>query len=113
MKDDLLYIGHMLDSARKAQSFIHDQSREDYDQDEPLRLALAHLLQIIGEAARRVSESFWIAHPEIPWQAIIGMRHKVVHDYLYVDEDIVWKTATEDLPLLISELAKLVPPDAE
>ena len=51
-------------------------------------LALAHLVQVIGEAARRVSPEFCDAHPEIPWKAIVGMRHKVVHDYMDVDEDI-------------------------
>lgn len=109
--DDLVYAGHMLDSARKAQQLVTGKSEADYDADEVLRLALTHLLQIIGEAARHTSAEFQVAHPELPWSAIIGMRHKVVHDYMNVDEDVVWQTVMGDLPDLILSLAAMVPPD--
>ena len=99
---DLVYVGHMLDMARKAVAKTHDLSRGEYDADENLRLALIHLVQVIGEAARQVSREFSERHPEIPWADIIGMRHKVVHDYLGVDEDIVWQVVTEDLPKLVA-----------
>lgn len=82
--------------SRKVASKIAGVRREKLDEDENLRLALAHLLQTIGEAARRVSREFQEAHPEIPWGGIVGMRHKVVHDYMDVDEDVVWKTSVED-----------------
>src|SRR5207342_1542547 len=97
---DLVYVGHMLDMARKAVNKTQGLSREAYDADETLRLALIHLIQVIGEAARQVSGPFAERHPEIPWSDIIGMRHKVVHDYLGVDEDIVWQVVSEDLPNL-------------
>lgn len=111
--DDLTYVGHMLDIARKAIGKVQGKTRKDFDEDENLRLALAHLLQTIGEAARQVSQPFQAAHPSAPWKAIIGMRHKVVHDYLNVDEDVVWRTVTQELPPLIAELEKLVPPPAD
>jgi uncharacterized protein with HEPN domain len=57
-----------------------------------------------------VSREFAAAHPEIPWEDIVGMRHKVVHDYLGVDEDIVWEVVTEDLSKLVETLNPLVPP---
>jgi uncharacterized protein with HEPN domain len=98
---DLVYVGHMLDMARKAVGKTQSISREAYDADENLRFALIHLVQIIGEAARQVSEEFCVSHPQIRWADIIGMRHKVVHDYLGVDEDIVWQVVREDLPTLI------------
>lgn len=110
-KDDLVFLGHMLDTARKALDKIQGKNRSDYDADENLRLALAHLIQIIGEAARRVSPEWHTAHPEIPWSEIIGMRHKVVHDYLNVDEDIVWEVVTSDLSRLVAALERIVPPD--
>ena len=72
-------------------------------------LALIHLVQVIGEAARQVSRDFTVTHPEVPWENIIGMRHKVVHDYLGVDEDIVWQVVTGDLPKLVESLEPLVP----
>jgi len=110
LKDDELYLGHMLDTARRALGLVEGKTRADYDSSEELRLALTHLLQVIGEAARRVSQEFRDAHPGIPWHAIVGMRHKVVHDYMSVDEDIVWRTVTEELEELVARLVPLLAP---
>lgn len=107
-RDDRVYIEHMIDTANKAMSFVAGLSREDFDNNEQLKLAVTHLLQIIGEAARRVSLDFRESHPEIPWKAIVGMRNKVVHDYLNVDEDIVWDTVKQDLTPLILKLTRLL-----
>jgi len=109
--DDWVYVGQMLDMARKAQDAIEGKDRAAYDADEMLRLALTHLVQVVGEAARHVSVQFRDAHPEIPWSAIVGMRHKVVHDYMSVDEDVVWETVTGDLPDLIRLLETIAPPE--
>ena len=107
-RDERVYIQHMVDNSNKAISFVKDISREDFDRDEKLRLALTHLLQVIGEAARRVSPEFRDKNPQIPWKEIVGMRSKVVHDYLNVDEDIVWQTIKNDLPPLVLELEKIL-----
>ncbi|CDM67176.1 HepT-like ribonuclease domain-containing protein [Pyrinomonas methylaliphatogenes] len=107
-KDDLIYIGHMLDMAREARNLVEGRERADYDQDKALRYALAHLLQIIGEAARHVSPEMRARHAHIPWRAITGMRHKIVHDYMFVDEDIVWKTVTEELAPLVADLERII-----
>jgi uncharacterized protein with HEPN domain len=107
---DPVYVGHMLDMARKAVAKTEGVNRDVYERDENLRLALTHLVQVIGEAARRVSREFCDEHPEIPWQEIVGMRHKVVHDYLGVDEDIVWQVVTEDLPPMIASLEAILKP---
>jgi len=66
---------------------------------------------VIGEAARRVSSQFRERHPQIPWDAIAGMRSKIVHDYMNVDEDIVWDSVTQELQPLIEDLKKIVPPE--
>jgi uncharacterized protein with HEPN domain len=66
-----------------------------------------HLIQTIGEAARQMSREFCNNHPDVRWADIIGMRHKVVHDCLGVDDDIVWQVATEDLPKLLTSLEAL------
>jgi len=107
-KDDMVYVGHMLDMAQKATAKVQGKERSEYDQDENLRLALVHLVQVIGEAASRVSARFRQAHPEIPWRSIIGIRHKVVPDYLEVDYDIVWGVVTVDLPALVVQLENIV-----
>jgi uncharacterized protein with HEPN domain len=109
-KDDLVYVGHMLDAARLIAAKVSGKSRAEFDADENLRLALAHLIQTMGEAARRVSSPFQQAHPHVPWRKIIGMRHKVVHDYLHVDYDIVWNVATV-MPPLVAQLEEIVPPE--
>jgi uncharacterized protein with HEPN domain len=112
-KDDALYLGHMRDTAAKAASKVCMLDRSQYDADENLRLAVAHLIQIVGEAARRVSDATRQAHPEIPWDEIIGMRHKVVHDYFGVDWDLVWDVATTDLPPLVDAMDVFVPREEE
>ena len=101
----------MFDAATKAVEKVAGIGRSKFDRDETLRLVLTYLLQIIGEAARRVSVKFQDGHPEIPWKAIIGMRHKVVHDYLHVNYDIVWTVATVNLPPLLAELERISPPE--
>jgi uncharacterized protein with HEPN domain len=108
-KDDLVYVGHMLDKAQEALSLVKENARQDYDRDTVLRLALTHLIQVIGEAARRVSSTFRERYPQIPWDAIAGMRNKIVHDYMDVDEDIVWDSVVHELPLLVDELKRIVP----
>lgn len=103
-RDDAVYVGHMLENAHKAIEKVERKSRADFDADENLRLALAYLIQIIGEAVNRVSPAFRETHSEVPWSEIIGMRHKIVHDYLGVDYDIVWAVVTADLPHLAGTL---------
>ncbi len=106
-KDDLVYVGHMLDTAESAVQKLDGRTRDEFESDETLRLALTHLIQTMGEAARHVSMNFQGRHVHIPWSNIIGMRHKVVHDYLHVDYDLVWDVVTHELPLLIESLRKL------
>ncbi len=110
-KDDLVYVGHMLDMSLQAREILITKDREDYDNEIVLRLALTHLVQVIGEAAQQVSKEFQDLHPQVPWREIIGMRHRIVHDYLNVDEDVVWEVVQKDLPELVPILEGIVPPD--
>lgn len=104
--DDRLYFAHMLDAARKAVERVRDMTREEYNRNEDLRIILGHYIQVMGEAARRVSAEGRALFPELPWREIVGMRHKIVHDYMYVDADIVWSVVTADLPALIPALER-------
>jgi uncharacterized protein with HEPN domain len=108
-QDDLLYLGHMLDMARKAHERASALDQGEYEFNEDVQLALTHLVQVIGEAARHVSSEMQLSLPEIPWRGIVGMRNRIVHDYLGVDEDVVWEVVTGDLPLLIAALERVVP----
>ena len=103
-KDDLVYVGHMLDTAREAVAKVHGIDKSYFGGDNNLQLALSYLIQIIGEAARRVSAEFRQSHPKIPWAKIVGMRHRIVHDYIHVDFELVWEVTTADLPTLIKQL---------
>jgi uncharacterized protein with HEPN domain len=99
----------MLDMAREAVQAMAGIDRASFEADKNLRLAQVHRIQIIGEAARRVSAAGRRALPTIPWSQITGMRHKVVHDYMTIDYDIVWDVLTRDLPPLITALEGVVP----
>lgn len=107
-KDPHVNFGHMLSLSRKAVSFIEGKTRADYLNDESLQYALIHLIQTVGEAARDIPNEIKVKYPEIPWKVIIGMRHKIVHDYLGVDIEVVWSTVNNDLPGLIEHLQNIV-----
>lgn len=99
----------MLDMTRRAVRAIESKTRAQYDEDDILRLGLTHLVQVIGEAARKVSDEFRDEHSEIPWRKIVGMRHRIVHDYMRVDEDILWQVVTNDLRALLPQLEAILP----
>ncbi len=107
---DTARLQHMLDAARKAAAFTLNRTRADLDEDEVLALALARLLEILGEAAKGVSEEFRQSQPQIPWKFVAGTRDRLIHGYFDVDLDIVWAIVTQDLPQLIAELENILPP---
>lgn len=108
-EDDSVRIRHILDAAREAIAFAKDRTRANLDTDRKLNLSLVRLLEIIGEAARGISQEFRDSHPALPWKTMIGMRDRLIHGYFDVNLDVVWQTVTEDLPPLIAQLEKIVP----
>ena len=102
--NDLVRLQHMLDAAREAREFVGSRTRSDLNGDRQLVLALVKCIEIIGEAAYQVTPETRHQTRSIPWEDIIGMRHRMVHAYFDIDLDILWKTAQEDLPPLIAEL---------
>ena len=107
VQDDLTRIKHMLDAAEKAMSFVEGKTFQDLLNDEMLALALVKLIEIVGEAASRVSKEYRDKNQQIPWSAMIGMRNRLVHAYFDINKKILWQTTQEDLPCLIEELKKL------
>ena len=99
---------HMLDHAREAVSMVGGKTRADLDTDRQLNLALVRLLEIIGEAAGRISKEDRDLYSNIPWPEIVGLRNRLIHGYDEVDFDILWQIVTRDLPPLIKNLEKLV-----
>jgi uncharacterized protein with HEPN domain len=98
----------MLDAAREACGFATGKRRVDLNQDRQLVLSLVKCVEIIGEAASRVSASTQSRCPEIPWPDIVGMRNRLIHVYFDIDLDRVWDTVVDDLPSLIVDLEKIV-----
>lgn len=111
MKDEMVYLGHMLDYARSAVNKIEGKEKSDFDEDENLRFALAYTLQVIGEAARNITPETRDRYKQIPWSDITGMRHRIVHNYINVKFEIVWDVVRYELSNLIVELEKIVPPE--
>jgi uncharacterized protein with HEPN domain len=108
MKNDLFYIENILHSIERIQSYISGKDQETFVSDFITQDALVRQLEIIGEATKRVTKDFRNNNPEIPWADMAGMRDVLIHDYIDVDLDIVWKTASESIPKLKALLEKLV-----
>ena len=113
-KDDEIRLRHMLDAALDALSFAAGKSRRDLDENRMLALSLVKSIEIIGEAASRVSADCQAQQSGIPWPEIRGMRNRLIHAYFEINLDIVWHTVSEELSPLVSELEKaLAHGDAE
>ncbi len=109
--DDAIRIRHMIEAAETTQNFIAGRLRSDLDTDQMLSFALARAIEIIGEAASKVSSETRSVTPVVPWFEIIAMRNRLIHAYFHVDNAVVWKTVTEEIPALLSILLTISPDD--
>ena len=105
---DEVRLRHMLDAAQKAIVFTQGRERADLDTDEMLALAVVRLVEILGEAAKNVSQDLKDQAPDIAWRQIAGTRDRLTHAYFDVDLDVIWDIVTSDLPSLVEELEKLL-----
>ncbi|MGH3772279.1 MAG: HepT-like ribonuclease domain-containing protein [Pseudonocardiaceae bacterium] len=110
--DDKVRVRHLVEAAGKAVSYAAGRNRDDLDDDELLRLALTKLVEIVGEAAKHVSNDLRESHPEVPWSATARMRDRLVHHYFDINLDVLWSTVTEDLPRLLAILPNDLVPDS-
>jgi uncharacterized protein with HEPN domain len=102
--DDAVRLKHMLDAAQEAIGFARGQQRQNLELDRKLVLALVKDIEIIGEAAYQVSAETRQLLLNLPWNDMIGIRHRLVHAYFDINLDILWKTVQEDLPPLVGIL---------
>ena len=107
-KSDFVKVRHMLDATGEALSFVSGKTREDLNVDRMLILSCIRLLEIIGEAASQVSAEFRARYPDLPWNQMIGMRHRLIHSYFDVNLDVLWETLTDSLPALVPALEKIL-----
>lgn len=106
--DDKVSLRQMLDHAREALDMSRGRSRVDLDRHRQFFLSVLKLVEIVGEAARRVSEATRKAHPQVPWPKIVGTRDRLVHGYDRVDFDMLWRIVHEELPALVAELQRIL-----
>lgn len=109
---DRAYLWDMLNAAQGVVSTLEELTFAQYMADENLRLATERRIEIIGEAARRVSEEFKMKHPEIPWRLIVDQRNVIIHSYDEIEDERIWRLAVQDIPTLIQKLTELLPPAA-
>ena len=107
---DAGFLLDMLEHARGVLRALEDRTLDEYLVEEDLRLAVERRIEIIGEAARRVSQAFRGQHPEIPWRKIVAQRNVLAHEYGEVQDEIVWRVAAANIPELVRLLEPLVPP---
>ncbi len=113
MRRDEAFLLDILIAARKARQFLTDISWEQFTESELHQGAVVRLLEVVGEAASRISAETREAHPEIACDQMIGMRNRLIHEYFRVNVRTVWETAQHDLPRLVALIEPLVPREDE
>jgi uncharacterized protein with HEPN domain len=110
--DDAALLADILISARLVRSFAYGRSRSDLDDDLQLQFAVRKAIEVVGEASSRLSDDVRGELSGVPWRDIIGMRHRLVHDYGRVNLDLVWEVVSVDIDLLIAAIEPILePPD--
>jgi len=108
MRDSALLLD-MLTAANAVRSFVDGRTYQDYITNLMLRSAVERQVEVIGEAARGVSEEFKAAHAEIPWRPVMAQRHRLAHEYGDIKDELIWRVATVHVPQLILQIQPLVP----
>jgi len=108
IRGDQEYLTDILGEIEKVAAFIEGMTPSHFNADEKTVYAVIRAIEVIGEAAKKISDNVRQKQPSIPWREISGMRDKLIHDYSGVDLAVVWKTATEDLPEIEPLLQKML-----
>jgi uncharacterized protein with HEPN domain len=106
---DKAYLWDMLDAARAIRTFTDEIAYEQYIRDRKVQMACERALEIIGEAARKVSDVTKGSQPAIPWRAIIAQRNVLAHEYGEIRQDRIWAVVSTHIPVLIEHLEKIIP----
>jgi len=105
---DLPYLNHILDAINDIEESITNISREKFEKTKDVKEANIRRIEIIGEAAKNISDDTKEKYKEIEWNKIIGTRDKMIHHYFGVNLDIVWNIIKKDLPILKREIKKII-----
>ena len=107
-RDECVYLQHILDSIARICQYTQGITEGDFHQQYLVQDGVIRQLEIIGEAARHLSADLKEEYHEVPWQDIVGMRSKLIHDYFGVDIEKVWLTVTDDLPPLQVQIISIL-----
>jgi uncharacterized protein with HEPN domain len=107
---NLAYLWDMREAARLISNFLRGATYANFVSDKMMQSAVERQLEIMGEAARRITAEYQQAHPDIPWRGVIGLRNILTHEYGEVKLDRVWLIASTSIPELITILDALIPP---
>ncbi len=110
MQRDREYLLDILEAAKLALEYIGEKTKEEFFSDSQCQDAVIRRLEIIGEAARRISEETRTTYLDLPWSDMISMRNVMIHEYDDVDLVIVWETVKNDMPQLVDSLEKILRP---
>lgn len=105
---DATFLHHMLDAIARVESFVTGIQEDEFQASDLRQSAVAHQIQILGEAARLVSATLKTQHPEVPWAGITGTRHRIVHDYTNLNSRMIWVVVRDDLPVLREQLRHIL-----
>ena len=108
---DAASLWDVLQAVQAITAFTTGVPLEDYRSSPMLRRAVERELEVVGEAARRLSDAFRTSHPEVRWRRIISLRNLIAHSYDAVDDERVWRLAVQDVPQLVDQLRALLPPE--
>lgn len=98
LNDDRTRLRHIIEAAEEALGYVEHLDRDEFKASRPMQHSVVRCIEIVGEAASRLSPAIRQANPQIPWPDIIGMRNRIVHAYFDIDAEVVWRTAREDFP---------------
>ena len=108
MKNELTYLGDVLDAIQRIEDYLHGVSKDAFLKNLMMQDAVMHQIEVIGEASNNVSDEFQEKHSELPWMQMRAIRNKIVHDYRELNLDVIWDTARNDLPALKTQIQKLL-----
>lgn len=108
LHEDKIRLQHILEEARETCKYVKGFSIDDFHKDGKTARAIIRSIEVIGEAASKLSKEYRIKHPEIPWAKIIGMRNHLIHVYFDIDYDTIWQTVQNNIPDLIKMVKKLL-----
>jgi uncharacterized protein with HEPN domain len=106
--DDITRLGHIYDAIIRIESYVRGIKKNAFLENSMMQDAVMRQIEIIGEASRHISDEFEESHPNIPWFEMRGIRNKIVHDYLEINNDVIWDTVKNDLPVLKKQIERML-----